>query len=498
MSGASKRSQQHGSLPDEARTLALIDDLRKLKAETNLVEFKVNDADPAKIGRTICALSNAARLADQHFGYMLWGIRDGDHEVVGTTFQPHSAKAQKYPLEFWLAQRLNPSIVITFKEVGHPRGRVILLEIPAATDCPVEFDGTAYLRIGSATPKLSEYPDRLKALWDRLRPYFWERGIAAQFVTRDEVLERLNYQSYFQLTGQPLPTTPAAVLKNLAGEGLVIKDVGGRWSITNLGAILFANRLDQFDHRLARKAIRFIAYGGSGRADTVTHRHDVQLGYATGFAGLMDYINGLLPRNEHIDKAFRTEIPLYPPIAIREVVANALIHQDMTITGAGPLIELFKDRMEITNPGQPLISPDRFIDSAPRSRNEVLASLMRRMRICEEQGTGIDKVITAVELFQLPAPDFRVEDNALRTVLYSPRRFADMTADERVRACYQHAALKFLSGERMKNSTLRERFGIEPRNAAQVSQVIRLALKRELIRYADPDKPQSAYLPIWA
>ena len=371
-------------------------------------------------------------------------------------------------------------------------------DVPAATDCPVEFDGTAYLRIGSATPKLSEYPDRLKALWDRLRPYFWERGIAAQFVTRDEVLERLNYQSYFQLTGQPLPTTPAAVLKNLAGEGLVIKDVGGRWSITNLGAILFANRLDQFDHRLARKAIRFIAYGGSGRADTVTHRHDVQLGYATGFAGLMDYINGLLPRNEHIDKAFRTEIPLYPPIAIREVVANALIHQDMTITGAGPLIELFKDRMEITNPGQPLISPDRFIDSAPRSRNEVLASLMRRMRICEEQGTGIDKVITAVELFQLPAPDFRVEDNALRTVLYSPRRFADMTADERVRACYQHAALKFLSGERMKNSTLRERFGIEPRNAAQVSQVIRLALKRELIRYADPDKPQSAYLPIWA
>ena len=414
------------------------------------------------------------------------------------TFEPHSAKAQKHPLEFWLAQRLNPSVAITFKEVGHPRGRVILLEIPAATDSPVEFDGIAYLRIGSATPKLSEYPDRLKALWDRLRPYFWERGIAAQFVTRDEVLARLDYQGYFQLMGQPLPTTPAAVLKSLAGEGLVIKDVGGRWSITNLGAILFANRLDQFDHRLARKAIRFIAYGGNGRADTVTHRHDVQLGYANGFASLMDYISGLLPRNEHIDKAFRTETPLYPPIAIREVVANALIHQDMTITGAGPLIELFKDRMEITNPGKPLISPDRFIDSAPRSRNEVLASLMRRMRICEEQGTGIDKVITAVELFQLPAPDFRVEDNALRTILYAPRRFADMTADERVRACYQHAALKFLSGERMKNSTLRERFGIEPRNAAQVSQVIRLALKRELIRYADPDKPQAAYLPIWA
>jgi len=199
-----------------------------------------------------------------------------------------------------------------------------------------------------------------------------------------------------------------------------------------------------------------------------------------------------------IFQAFRTETPLFPPIAIRELVANALIHQDMTITGAGPLIELFRDRLEITNPGKPLISPDRFLDTAPRSRNEVLASLMRRMRICEEQGTGIDKVIAAVELFQLPAPDFRVEDYALRTILYAPRRFADMSADERVRACYQHAALKFLNGERMKNSTLRERFGIEARNAAQVSQAIRLAQKRELIRPADPERPQSAYLPFWA
>ena len=274
--------------------------------------------------------------------------------------------------------------------------------------------------------------------------------------------------------------------------------MGGRWSITNLGAILFARRLDSFDSRISRKAVRIIAYAGKGRADKVTHRRDVNLGYATGFAGLVEYIHQLLPKNEHIDQAFRTETSVYPPIAIRELVANALIHQDMTITGAGPLIEIFRDRLEITNPGKPLISPDRFIDTAPRSRNEVFASLMRRMRICEEQGTGIDKVITAAELFQLPAPDFRVEESAVRTILYAPRRFAEMTVDERVRACYQHAALKFLSGERMKNSTLRERFGIASQNAAQVSQVIRLALKSGIIRPADPERPQSAYLPFWA
>ena len=136
----------------------------------------------------------------------------------------------------------------------------------------------------------------------------------------------------------------------------------------------------------------------------MTHRQDGQRGYASGFKGLIDYIEALLPRNEHIGTAFRTEAALFPPIAIRELVANALIHQDMTVTGSGPLIELFSDRLEITNPGVPLINPDRFIDLPPRSRNESLAALMRRMRICEEQGTGIDKVIAAVENLPTASP----------------------------------------------------------------------------------------------
>jgi len=169
----------------------------------------------------------------------------------------------------------------------------------------------------------------------------------------------------------------------------------------------------------------------------------------------------------------------------------------MTITGTGPMIEMFKDRLEITNPGQPLVNPDRFLDLPPRSRNETLAALMRRMRLCEEQGTGIDKVLAAVELHQLPAPDFRSEDHSVRIVLFAPRRFAEMTPDERVRACYQHAALKYVSGQRMKNASLCERFGIDHQNASQASLVINKALKANLIRVADPEHPRAGYMPFW-
>lgn len=168
------------------------------------------------------------------------------------------------------------------------------------------------------------------------------------------------------------------------------------------------------------------------------------------------------------------------------------------MTGAGPQIEMFTDRIEITNPGAPLVTTERMIDLPPRSRNEATASLMRRMGLCEEQGSGLDKVIAQAEVFQLPAPLFRASADSLHVILYGPRTFAQMTIDERVRACYQHAVLKFLSGDRMKNATLCERFGIAKQNAAQASQVIALALQNDLIKPADPEHPRSGYVPFWA
>ena len=162
--------------------------------------------------------------------------------------------------------------------------------------------------------------------------------------------------------------------------------MGNQWNITNPRAILFAKNLSEFESSIARKAVRFVAHDGTSRADMVIHRRDGRLGYACGIKNLLTYINCLLPRNELIGQVFREERSLYPSIAIRELVVNALIHQDMTVTGAGPLIEMFRDRLEITNPGKPLVSPARFLDFPPRSRNEALASLMRRMRLCEEQG----------------------------------------------------------------------------------------------------------------
>ena len=482
----------------DERLLALIDDLRTFSAETAWLEFKENNTDPSVIGRLISAVSNAARLEDKDFGYVVWGVRDAGHTVAGTRFEPSSAKHRRQPLEFWLSQMLRPDVAFSFRPVQHPDGRLVLLEVPAATTAPVEFDRTAYIRIGSATPRLADHPERQRALWEKLRPYAWETGIARQFVGIGEVLDLLDHPGYFELLGKPIPEGRDAVLESLESDRLISRDAGGKWNVLNLGAILFARDVGAFESALSRKAIRFVAYGGDDRTATVTHRVDFPAGYASGFARFNAHVNTLIPSPEDGSAAIREAHPLFPPVAVRELTANALIHQDMTITGAGPTVELFRNRIEITNPGAPLVEPDRFIDFPPRSRNEALASLMRRMGLCEEQGTGIDKVVDAVERAQLPPPEFRAEKGATRVTLFGPRRFADMTAEERLRACYQHAVLCYLGGGRLRNATLRDRLGVDRRNAAQISGVIRQALRNRRIRPADPARPRSGYVPFWA
>ena len=482
----------------DERLLAQVDDLRSLPAETPWAEFKEANADPQRIGELISGIANSARLADRDFGYVVWGVRDRDHAVTGTSFEPSVARSGNERLEIWLARMVSPSVAFFFHTLEHPDGRVVLLEIPAASNAPVEFKRMAYIRIGSSTTRLSGFPDRQRVLWDKLRPYAWERGVARQFVAADDVLDLLDWASYFALTGMPAPSTPEAILVGLASDRLISQDVGARWNVHNLGAILFARELHRFDSSLARKAVRFVAYDGEGRTATVTHREDFPLGYANGFDRLNTHINLLVPAPENGETPIRNGMPLFPPVAVRELAANALIHQDMTLSGAGPTIELFRNRLEITNPGAPLIEAERFIDSPPRSRNEALAALMRRMGLCEEQGTGIDKVVEASEKAQLPPPEFRAEAEATRVSLFGPRRFAEMTAEERLRACYQHAVLRHLSGQQMRNETLRKRLGVESHNTAQVSKVIRQALDEKLVRPADPARPRSGYVPFWA
>ncbi len=326
----------------------------------------------------------------------------------------------------------------------------------------------------------------------------FEDGIAAERVPGEDVLLKLDYPTYFDLLEMPLPDGREAILHALQSDLLISSSRAGGFDITNLGAILFARNLADYPH-LKRKAARVIQYRGKGRTETIREQEGGK-GYACGFEGLIAYMDGILPTDEMIGKALRRTVPMFPELAIRELVANALIHQDFSVTGAGPTVEIFDDRIEITNPGKPLVDTQRFLDTPPRSRNEGLASLMRRARICEERGSGIDKVVLEVELLHLPAPLFEVPPGFTRAVLFAYKDLADMDGAERLRACYLHACLRYVMRDFLTNASLRERFGIKENNKAVASRRIREAVDAGMIKPFDEDAGPRfmKYVPFWA
>jgi len=376
--------------------------------------------------------------------------------------------------------------------------RVVILEVGRAFRHPVLFKNQEFIRVGSYKKKLKEFPEMERQLWRAFDRTPFEDMAATDNLSSEQVLKLLDYPAYFDLMKLPLPENRDQILSALVAEHLIERMESGQWSVTNLGAILFAKRLTDF-RTLQRKAVRVIQYQGDSRIHTTKEQVGGK-GYACGFEGLIDYINALLPANEVIGQALRKAVPMYPELAIRELVANALIHQDFFITGAGPMIEIFAKRMEITNPGGLLVDVARMLDNPPKSRNEALASFMRRAGFCEERGSGIDKVVFSTEAYQLPAPMFEVVDGSMRATLFAHRPLSKMDKDDRTRACYLHACLRYVQRDFMTNTTLRERFGIDVKNSATASRLIKEAVEARVIKPYDEDaaRKMKQYVPFWA
>jgi len=483
---------------DESYLGGLVSELRKLPGETTWVEFKVNNEDPDEIGEYLSALSNAAALDGKANAYLVWGVADETHELVGTTFVPSAARKGGEELESWLLRMLSPRLHFRFYSLTVDAKPVVLMEIPTALGKPTQFAGKELIRVGSYKKPLKDYPELERTLWRIFDHTPFEALKAAENLSAPDALALLDYPAYFDLLKLPLPADQAGIVGRLTEDAMLVHNPAGGWDITNLGAILFAKDLHRF-RGLARKAARVIIYDGKGRTSSPREQEE-RKGYAAGFEGLIEYLNARLPRNEVIGKALRREVPMYPDLAVRELIANALIHQDFSVTGAGPMVDVFVDRMEITNPGLPLVKTERFLDSPPRSRNEALASFMRRIGVCEERGSGVDKVVLQTELYQLPAPSFEIAEGSTRAVLFAHKAYKDMNSEDRTRACYLHACLRHVQRDPMTNASLRERFGIEAENSAMVSRVIKEAIAAKRIRPYDPDqgKRHAKYVPFWA
>ncbi len=451
-------------------------------SEGERLEFKEagNQYDNRKLYKYCVAIANEGG------GYLLLGITDSTpRRVLGT-------KAFANPTK--MAAKLHQAVGfrVDIEEVAHPKGRVLAFHIPPRPKgTAYHLEGAYLMRSGEALVPMTE--DRLRKIFAEGKPE-WLDEYSVEGLDAQGVIDLLDTQTYFELLKVPYPVERSAVLDGLIAAKLVDQHPGG-YAIRRLGTILLAKRLEDFED-ISRKAPRVVVYSGTSKLETRLDQGGAK-GYAVGFQGLVGFVMAQLPQNEIIEDALRREVKLVPEIVVRELVANALIHQDFLVGGASVMVEIYDDRVQISNPGEPLVPVERFIDGY-QSRNERLASLMRRFGICEEKSSGIDKVVNSAEVYQLPAPDFFVAHQRTIVTIYGPRDFERMDRNDRIRACYQHCALKWVMSDHMTNQSLRQRFNLPGSKASVASQIISATTEAELDERIGSSRKFARYLPFWA
>ncbi len=479
---------------------ALVGELIKYSTETEWLEYKCNYKEPERIAKYISGLSNAATLCGKASAYLIWGINNDTHDIVGTNFNYRRVKKGAEELEAWLNRIINPKINFRFYEVEMKKGiTVVILEIPCARTEPTKFAAQSYIRIGSNLKSLTEYKEKEAELWRKFDTTPYELRIAKENVTEDEVVTLLDFAGYYEKLEIPFPRNREKILEDLSNEKFICKNDAGNWDVTNFGALMIAKNLKKFDG-LMRRGVRVIWYKNESRIEAFREKEFVR-GYVFSHEEVIQYIMTIIPQEEIIVDATRKMIVGFPEIAIRELMANTMIHQSLEQRGTNPMVEVFSNRIEFANAGAPLVAIERIIDTVPVSRNENIAGFMHKCGICEERGSGYDKILEATKVNKMLAP--RIEnqsDQFTKAILFAKVPFEVTSKEDRIRTCYMQACLAYVNFKPITNTELRSLFGLESSDSYKVSRIIKDTVERNLIKpLGENTAPRHMkYIPYWA
>lgn len=369
---------------------------------------------------------------------------------------------------------------------------LLFIHIPEECEKPVYLRGKdiyySYHRSAGQTVRMSR--SQVRSLIAASGGLSYEEQNAKAGLCPSEVLKYLDYTTFFELLHKTLPSSETGIIECLKEYNLC-REERSQWSITRLGAILFAKDFNDFDSMKSREVI-VRKYVGSHNREQEFER-PVFEGYAIGFEKLVDFLLTHSGATEDI-RVLRGSKYTYPRIAIREFLANALVHQDFSMNGMPVTIEIFSNRLSITNAGAPLNDINRLIDLPPHSRNEQLAQMMFYLGICERRGSGIDRAIAAIEEMNLPPVRFSKSEQHTRVTLFPQKCFKDMTKKEKILACYQHACLKYEEGESINNQSIRERFELSKNDSSVASRIIADTLDTGRIKPEDTETKSKKYM----
>ncbi len=470
----------------------LKESLYPIPSELNELDWKSGlSCKTERLAQHVSAFAN-----NKGGGILVFGVNDD-----GSIFTPSQTEIDNIirKLGNIAKNNLSYSISIDHAILEFEGESLLFVYIPEQKERPVHLRGKdvyeSFCRSAKQTVRMSR--QQVHNHIAESQGLTFENRIAKSDLTADEVLSLLNYEKLYELLDKDLPSSSDSIINKLKEYGFCISN-GHHYEITNLGALLFANNFSEYPLLKGREVI-VRKYQGTNNRNQIFEQHG-QYGYAVGFAKLIDFImkNVIDDENIEITRDYNYK---YPKVAIREFVANAIVHQDFSITGIPISVEIFTNRIVITNPGVPLNDVNRLIDLPPHSRNERLAETMFLLNMCERRGSGIDRAIEAIEKMQLPPVKIAKNDDSTRVIMHPKKSLSEMTKGEKIEACYQHACLMNEDDKAINNQSVRERFGLDKNKSSEASRIIADTLELKLIKFANTDvtsRKFATYKPYYA
>lgn len=462
---------------------ALHRSIQPIQQELNEIDWKGGlSSKTNRLAQHICAFANLSGG-----GFLVFGINDDARfeEMDKATIEEITKKLGNIA-----KNNLAWSIQIEHAVLDYEGHALLFVRIPEQQNKPVYLRGRdiyeAYIRSAGHTVKMSrEQVHEMLALSHGLT---YEKRVARSAVMEETVLELLDYEKLYELIDKRIPQDRSRIMGLMCEFGM-IEHKDDRYDILNLGAILFARNLKDFD--LENKEVIVRKYAGTNNL-VMEIEHKMSVGYAVGFEDMVDTVMRFTSK-EKIGVR-REAIPTYPRVAVREFAANLMVHQDFAITGMPITIEIFTNRLVMTNPGACLNDVNRLIDLPPHSRNEGMAQLMLQLDMCERRGSGYDRAVAAIEEMLLPAYKVQSGDDFTRVFMFPMKALKDMTKEEKIIACYQHACLLYENNLNLTNQAVRERFGLDKNKSSIASRIIADAVERGLLKVSDEQNTSTKYV----
>ena len=401
----------------DSHHVVLIDRLRSLPAETEWLEFKRGRCSPAQLGEYLSALANSACLTRQRLGYLVFGIDDETHRVVGTEFDPYRTKVKgNQDLLPWLATGLNPNVGFDQHVVEHPDGRVVLFQIAAATDQPVGFYGRECIRIGSSNTDLRRHPAKERAIWargDKWTEEICEQATVADLDPNAIAKARQNFSAKHPQREDEIREWTDVTLLNKAK---VLK----HGAVTNTALILLGKPDESY--MLLRPKLARIRWSYRGGTSDVPRYEDIEPPLLFSADRSMALIRNLRVRITLRETSFPQVTPQYDSCVIREALHNAIAHQDYGLHGRIVVVER-QDRIEIGNVGDFIPHDVEMVirENAPQyeSRNDFLSTAMANLGMVDSEGGGIKRMFEIQRQRLFPLPDYDLsKPNVVKVTLH--------------------------------------------------------------------------------